>query len=377
MALAATLGSRGARLEVVWPDASVTQIGTPPALATVSLRSEDALRALLRGDHLALGECHLDGAVDVRGDFRQVMHVLEHLDVVPARREALRFWLRAWLDRRRFHRESVAFHYETAPRFFLPWLGKHRCYTHGFYEGESDQLDAAHERKLAYVLEALALRPGMRVLDVGFGWGAFLEFAAERGITVHGLTLAEAQRAFVARRIAERGLRASVACEDFADHAPTRPYDAVVFMGSLEHIPSYRLVTSFLRRHLAPGGRVYADFVSSPEGRLAGRFLRRHVFPGSSGYVDVAAFGRALGRAGVGIETLRDETASYVCTVRDWALAFDASRDALAAEFGERAVRAFGLYLWSAHHFLQAGRTRGWHVVAARPAVAGAKSDPS
>jgi cyclopropane-fatty-acyl-phospholipid synthase len=367
--LATSLAKAGVRMRVEWPGRPALEVGPEPPLASVHFHEESAVRALLDVDHLRLAEAYLDGDVDVEGDLRQVIHIVDHLDVSSARWQGLRFWLRIWLDRKRFHQETVAFHYEQSPGFFLPWLGKHRCYTHGFYESAGDGLEAAHERKLRYVLDALDLQPGMRVLDVGLGWGAFVEFAAERGIEVHGITLAEAQMDFVANRLRERDLAGSVECVDFADHVPASPYDAVVFMGSLEHIPDYRHVSRFLTRHLTSSGRVYADFVSSSEGRLAGAFLRRHVFPGASSYVDKTKLVRAFRRAGLAVETESDDTESYAHTVRDWAQRLDAAGPELEAEFGQRAVRTFALYLWSAHHFLESRRTTGWHLVASRSAV--------
>jgi len=363
-AVLAAFETEGARLRLVWPDGEEQVLGDEPSPATVRFHDDAGPRALRERDHLGLAEAYLDGSIDVEGDMREVIRVTDHLDVAPLRLASLRFWLRAWLDRRRFHRETVAFHYEQSPEFFLPWLGKHRCYTHGLYDSPEDGLGAAHERKLEHVIDALKLAPGKRVLDVGLGWGAFVEFAAEREITVHGITLAEAQAHYVRNRLAERRLAGSVECVDFADHVPAVPYDAVVFMGSLEHIPDYRLVSRFLTRHLAPGGRVYADFVSSPEGRLAGAFLRRHVFPGASSYVDRLALRRALERAGLVVEAEHDDTDSYTWTVRDWALALEEARPRLASEFGERPVRAFALYLWSACHFLDTRRTEGWRVIA-------------
>lgn len=357
----------GASLTVETPDREVIAIGTDPDRTRVVLRSQAAAAALRRGDHLAIAEAYLHGEIDVEGDFRQVLYVTDHLDMggVSRRREALT-WLRYVLDRRRFDRHSVAAHYDRPAEFFLAWLDPSRSYTHGFYASPDDDLAVAQRRKLQYAVDALGLVPGMEALDVGCGWGSFLEHAGRQGIRVHGVTLSREQHAFVAELIRAQRLPCTVTLVDFFDFRPSGAFDGVVFMGSLEHIPDYRFVARFLTRHLRPAARVYADFVTTREGRLAGAFLRKYIFPGVTGYVEVGRLVTELTRAGFNVAELTDDTLSDAWTVRDWALTLQSCKTDLAQRHGEVPVRAFLLYLWSSHHFLAANRTQAYHLVAAR-----------
>jgi cyclopropane-fatty-acyl-phospholipid synthase len=368
-ALGARIAAAGGSLTAVLPDGATLAVGSSPELSRVRFHTASAVAALLGGDHLALAEAYLHQEIDIEGDLRQALFVTDELDLGARSwlRQAL-LWLRFLVDRRRLNRASVAYHYDRPPDFFLAWLDPSRSYTHGFYAGPDDDLALAQRRKLQYAIDALALAPGMDVLDVGCGWGSFLEYAGRQGIRVHGLTLSRDQHAFVSERIRAGGLPCSVECVDFHDYRPARPFDGAVFMGSLEHLPDYRYVARFLARHLRPGARAYADFVSSREGWLAGAFLRKYIFPGISGYVEPARLRASLSAAGLEVGPLDDDTASCGYTVRDWARALEREHAGLAARHGELAVRAFLLYLWSSHHFLMAGRTQAYHLVTTRPA---------
>ena len=366
-ALAARMAAGGATLTVETPDGTRIPIGAEPGRARVALRTAAAVDALLRGDHLAAAEAYLRREIDIEGDHREALFVTDHLDLgAPSRwREAL-VWLRFVLDRRRLDRRSIAQHYDRPPAFFLAWLDPSRSYTHGFYATPDDDLPTAQRRKLQFAIDALELRPGMDVLDVGCGWGSFLELAGTQGIHVHGITLSRDQHAFVSELIRAKRLPCSVELVDFLDYRPARTFDGAVLMGSLEHMPDYRYLAGFLARHLTPPARAYADFVTTREGRLAGAFLRKYIFPGVSGYVELDRLVAALGRAGLNVRELGDDTLSCAYTVRDWARALERRRDELAARHGELSVRAFLLYLWSSHHFLLRNRTQAYHLVAAR-----------
>lgn len=357
----------GATLTVEAPDGAVIAIGADPERTRVVLRTPGALAALERGDHLALAEAYLHGEVELAGDLRQAIRVTDHLDMgrFSRLREACN-WMRYVLDRRRFDRQSVAAHYDRPPDFFLAWLDPSRSYTHGFYASAADDLASAQRRKLQFAIDALRLAPGMDVLDVGCGWGSFLEHAGSRGIRVHGLTLSETQHAFVTELIREKQLPCTVTYVDFFDYRPPLSFDGAVFMGSLEHIPDYRTVARFLARHLRPAAGVYADFVTTREGRLAGAFLRKHIFPGVTGYVELDRLLTALAGAGFTVGEIGEDTASCAMTVRDWALALQCCQETLRERHGAIAVRAFLLYLWSSHHFLATNRTHAYHLVARR-----------
>jgi cyclopropane-fatty-acyl-phospholipid synthase len=359
------LGAAGARLRVSWRDEILLEVGEAPPRARVHLRTDRPRDALLRGDLLDLAESYLDGEVEVAGDFLEVVKVTEALAPDPTWRERLALGAKLLLrDRRRLQRESIAFHYDRPPEFFLPWFERWRSYSHGLYATPHDEPSEAQERKLAAAVAALGLEPGMRVFDMGCGWGSFLEYAGLRGIRVHGITISGAQHAFVSELIRGKELPCTVEKVDFLDFRPAAPFDGAVFMGTLEHTPDYRRAARFLARHLVPGGRVWADFCSERRGHQVGAFLARHVWPGTARYVNVPRLLEALIAEGFNVHELADDTVSYACTCRDWAEALERESKALAERFGEKDVRVFRVFLRASQHFLASNRTQAYHLVA-------------
>jgi len=365
--IAAELEALGASLTVETPGQPEVRLGRRPDAARVVFKSRRALAALRSRSHLELAEAYLRGEIDLGGDLLEVMRVTEVIRPDPTAWERLSFTAKLlFRDRRRWNRESIAFHYDRPPEFFLPWLDRWRSYSHGFYASPADSVTDAQARKLQFAVDALGLEPGDAVFDMGCGWGSFVEYAGRQGIRVHGITISREQQRFVEALIERERLPCSVERTDLLDFRPSVRFAGAVFMGTFEHFPAYRRATRFLARRLAPGGRLYADFCSARGPQQGGAFLARHIWPGTATYVSVPRLLGALEREGFGIHALRDDTASYALTVGDWADAFDRASGELVARFGESPVRAFRLFLRASQYFLQRGRTQAHHLVAAR-----------
>jgi cyclopropane-fatty-acyl-phospholipid synthase len=371
--VAAALEEHGANLTVLWPGADPIRIGTRPESACVRFRDDRALDPLHRRDHLGLAEAYLDGAIDIDGEFIEAMRITEVIAPDPRPLERLRSALRLLLrDRRRLHRDSIEFHYDLAPDFYLPWLGSSRSYSHGLYTSPGDSVDDAQERKLAYAVEALGLEPGMSVFDMGGGWGSFLEYAGRRGIHVHAITISEPQYQFVNDLIRTHDLPCQIELVDFLDYeAPVR-FDGAVFMGTFEHFSDYRWAARFLRRHLKSNASLYTDFCAHDTAHQVGAFLAKYIWPGAASYVDPRRLRASFEREGFVIRDFADDTASYASTVRDWSDALERSRSGLAAKWGERRVRAFLLYLRASQYYFEQEKIQAYHMVATRCAA-----DPS
>jgi cyclopropane-fatty-acyl-phospholipid synthase len=366
---AVALNTHGANLTIHTPATQPIQIGAHPERTSVRFRSEQALDPLRRRDHLALAEAYLDGAIDIEGDFVEAMRITEVIAPDPIWLERLRFAARLLLrDRRRLQRESISFHYDIAPDFYLPWLDRSRSYSHGFYTSPTDSLEDAQARKLSYAVESLGLEPGMDVFDMGGGWGSFLEFAGKQGIRVHAITISEQQYRFVSELIRSHDLPCTIELVDFLDYQPARQFDAAVFMGTFEHFADYPWAARFLRENLKPGGRLYADFCAHDEVQQVGAFLAKYVWPGTATYVDRSGLATALEHEGFAILELVDDTPSYAATVRDWSNRLERAHTELASKWGERQVRAFLLYLRASQYYFEQNKVQAYHLVAARPA---------
>jgi cyclopropane-fatty-acyl-phospholipid synthase len=363
--VAARLAEASANLTLVAPGLDPLRIGARPDAARVVFKTEDALDPLVERDHLALAEAHLEGRIDIEGDLLEALTVVGEILPVPSRLDRLRLWLRLVTRRRaRYERESVAFHYDRPPAFFLPWLDRWRCYSHGIYGSPEDEIAGAMARKMQRAIDALRLEPGMDVFDMGGGWGCFVEYAGLQGIRVHSITISEEQHRFVQRLIREKELPCTSELVNLRVYTPRVRFDGAVFMGTFEHYTDYRSAARFLARHLEPGGRLWADFCAQRSNFTLGRFMKRYLWPGPVTYVNPYRWVREFVREGFNIYEMEDDTLSYAYTVRDWHRALVASRKALAEQFGEPAVRAFLLFLGGSYHFLMQNRTQAYHVVA-------------
>ena len=363
-AFAGRLDAAGANLTLRGESGQEIAVGADPCRAIVVFHSAGALAALATENHLALAEAYLRGEIDIEGDLLEVMKVTETLVLEQGWFGRLRLAARLWLrNRAEYDRESAAFHYDRPPEFFLPWLGRSRCYSHGLFVGEDESLDEAMERKMGTAVERLGLRPGMDVLDMGGGWGCFVEYAGLRGIHVHAITISEAQHRFVRALIEEKQLPCSVELVNFREYRPVRRFDAAVFMGTFEHNPEYGLAAEFLRQNLVPGARVWADFCAQRVDFTIGRFMKKYIWPGPTRYVNPYRLMEAFVRAGFNVHEMRDDTRSYELTTRRWGDLLEARRKDLAARFGEESVRAFLLFLRGSTLFLARNRTQAYHVV--------------
>jgi cyclopropane-fatty-acyl-phospholipid synthase len=365
--LAARLEQLGAQLAIETPGAPLRQVGVPPERARVRFLDSAALTPLLRGDHLALAEAYVHGRIDIEGDMAEVLKVTDviALDESPWQRARLALGL-ALRGRLAMNRAAVGFHYDRPPEFFLPWFERWRSYSHGFWEGPDDDPSAAQARKMQHAIDALGVGAGDRVLDMGAGWGSFLEYAGRQGIHVHGITISREQHRYVEALIHAHRLPCSIEFADFFAYRPAQRFDGAVFLGTMEHVGDYAYAARFLARHLAPAGRVYADFCATREGFHVGRFLRTWIWPGAVTYVDLGRLVGEFSKAGLDVHELADDTLSYAWTVRDWASRLEREREGLAERFGEPTVRAFLLYLWGSYHFLANDRTQAYHLVAGR-----------
>lgn len=363
----AALDRGGARLALTLPDGTTLATTAGPPAARVVFSDPADVAALARGDHLAVAEAFLAARIDIAGDGFEVMKATDVLDLDVGRATRALWLLKLRLpSRAAWNAASIAFHYDRPADFFLPWFERWRSYSHGFYASPDDDPAAAQARKLQYAIDRLGLRPGMRVFDMGGGWGSFVEYAGRQGIRVETITISREQHRFLSALIAREQLPCRVELADFLAYRPSAPYDGAVFMGTLEHVPDYRRVGEFLARWLAPGARVYADFCARGRDHQFAAFIAKHVWPGPTAAVDLGRLIGVLGAAGFNVHEIGDDTLSYAYTVRDWAHALAARHRELAARFDESSVRTFLLLFWSSYHFFMTNRTQAYHVVAGR-----------
>jgi len=246
---------------------------------------------------------------------------------------------------------AISHHYDVSNRFYEIVLGPSMAYTCACYPYEAATLEQAQAEKHDLVCRKLGLRPGMRLLDVGCGWGGMVMHAAEQyGVQAIGVTLSRQQAEWARKTIAERGLsdRAEVRHCDYRD-VPEGDFDAISSIGLTEHVGAANLPAYFRFLHglLRPGGRLLNHSITRPsttEPHRAGKFIDRYVFPDGEleGVGTIVSAMQDNGFEVRHVESLREH---YARTLRDWCANLSAQWDEAVGEVGANRARVWLLYM--------------------------------
>jgi cyclopropane-fatty-acyl-phospholipid synthase len=319
--------------------------GTPKA--TIVVNSARGLAALLSLDATRLAEAYRKGALEVVGDLQSLLSLR---GVFRDRHPLTSVW--RYLQPRIFGRIAsdtawIADHYEYPDDFYMRFLDvRHRCYSQAVFASDDEPLEDAQSRKLQFAVDAIRVKPGDRVLDIGGGWGAFTEYGGRLGLRVTSLTLSRASESFIQRLIDAQGLPCRIVREHLFEHQPEQPYDAIVNLGVTEHLPDYPATLARYRRLLKPGGRVYLDASAGRMSRDVSAFLLRHLFPGNGTVLCLHKYLKAVSDTPFAVVNVVNDRHNYLLTARHWAQNLDSNREAIVAVWGEPLYRTFRLYLW-------------------------------
>lgn len=279
---------------------------------------------------------------------------------------------------RRRDADAIAHHYDVSNRFYELLLGPSMTYTCAVYPGEDATLEQAQARKHDLICRKLGLEPGMRLLDVGCGWGQLVRHAVEHyGVSALGVTLSAQQARWGQRAIEREGLgdRAQIRHCDYRD-VTERGFDAISSVGLTEHVGvrRYPAYFTFLRDRLRDGGRLlnhcitWADNRHRPMSRTA--FVERYVFPDG----ELAGSGRIVTEiedAGLEVRHHENLREHYARTCAGWSANLAEHWPECVAQAGLGRARVWGLYLAGSRlHFERRGM--GLHqVLAVRPSDRG------
>jgi len=263
---------------------------------------------------------------------------------------------RRWLAGRRHSKgrdaSAISHHYDVSNTFYEWVLGPSMAYTCACYPSQDATLEQAQATKFDLVARKLAVKPGMRLLDVGCGWGGMVMHAAsEYGVQALGVTLSAEQASWAQQAIKERGLSdlAEVRHLDYRDVSESR-FDAISSIGLTEHIGKAQLPDyfRFLHSKLVPGGRLLNHCITRPDNcgpaRVTAGFIYRYVFP--DGELEGPGYLMSLMHDN-GFEVRHSENLRehYAKTLQAWCANLDEHWDEAVAEVGEGTARVWRLYL--------------------------------
>ncbi|HEX2901890.1 MAG TPA: cyclopropane-fatty-acyl-phospholipid synthase family protein, partial [Jatrophihabitans sp.] len=278
-------------------------------------------------------------------------------------------------------RAAIAHHYDLSNEFYALILDESMAYSSGYYEQWDNSLADAQRAKLDLICRKLGLQPGMRLLDVGCGWGSLSLHAAEHyGVRVLGVTLSRQQHEFISKRIAERGLadRLEVRVQDYRE-LREQPFDAVASIEMGEHVGQHNYPTyaGQLFAHLKPGGRLLLQQMSRHAGTApgGGAFIENYIAPD----MHMRPLSETLGfleRAGFEIRDVQALREHYVRTVEGWLDTFESHYADAVAMVGEEMARVWRLYLVGGGLSFEEGRMGVDQILAVRTGERGESGMP-
>ena len=325
-----------------------------------------------RPHELALAHSYIRGDLEVEGDWLAMLDARDRWSTEPTWSQRALFGLQLLMPATWSNARAIDAHYTRGDDFYLSFIERrYRFYSHCLFAHPEQSLEDAAERKLETMWHALGLEPGMRLLDIGGGWGGVTQYCGERGVHVTSLTLTEDSARYIRGLIAERDLPGEVIVEDILDHQSERPYDHAVIYGVIEHVPNYRHFCAKVWDLLPPGGRLYMDASAAHRKFLTSAFTRRYIWGGHHSFLCLQDIVQELLLHGFTLEEVVCETQDYGLTMQHWARRLEEARAFIEEGWGEETYRAFRLYLWGGAHTFATNRLQAYHLVAERRAAAG------
>ncbi|MFE6859667.1 class I SAM-dependent methyltransferase [Nocardia sp. NPDC057668] len=367
-----------------WDGSRAAAAGQSPG--TLRIRSKDALAHMVWAPgELGLGRAFVSGSADLDGDLFAMLRALQtavpgnarlgaagavralgaagRLGALGRRPEPPREEARPRRGRahtRARDAAAISHHYDVGNDFYNLVLGPSMTYScarftapHDDGTGPADpavSLADAQRAKHDLICRKLGLTPGLRLLDVGCGWGSMaIHAAATYGAQVVGVTISREQADLARRRVAEAGLSANVEIRlaDYRDLGGEH-FDAISSIGMFEHVGSERAAEYFdtLRALLRPRGRLLNHAISARGGsKIPPRsFIGRYVFPDGE-LRDVGEVVLAMERAGFEVRDVESLREHYALTLRAWVANLERDWPAAVALVGEGRARIWRIYM--------------------------------
>jgi cyclopropane-fatty-acyl-phospholipid synthase len=345
-------------LEVIDPSGACRTFGPGgPPRVRVRIGGVRTQLGLLLDPELRLGETYMDGTLAIEeGTLGELLELCIANPDALARHplERARRMLAGLLRFVQHHnpvrraRANAAHHYDLSGALYRAFLDRDMQYSCAYFARGNETLEEAQEKKKAHIAAKLLLEPGMKVLDIGSGWGGLgLYLAREAEVEVTGLTLSREQLEVTRRRAAASGLARRVRAELKDYRQETGRYDRIVSVGMFEHVGARHYREFFARigdllkedgiALLHSIGRMSVPGTTNP-------WIRRYIFPG--GYCPaLSEVLAAVERAGLWVTDIEILRLHYADTLREWARRFAQHRERIAKLYDERFCRMWEFYL--------------------------------
>ncbi len=358
-----------------------SSIGGADAKARVRINSVDAFRRILWSPgELGLSRAFVMGDIEIEGDsfatlslltrvqpnagrlgFKTALTTLKNLHrlgaigtALPAPTEEAR--QRGKKHSRRRDSAAISHHYDVGNEFYRLVLGKTMTYSCARFIEAEDSLDQAQTDKYDLICRKLGLNTGegrgkgMRLLDVGCGWGGMVLHAAQNyGVTAVGITLSQQQATLARERVAKAGLsdKIEIRVQDYRDLGNER-FDAISSIGMFEHVGRHKMAEYFttLNRVLEPQGRLLNHAIDSVGSSLMPEngFVARYVFPDGE-LQDLSVSVGAMQDAGFEVRDVESLREHYDRTLRHWVANLEKNWAKAVELVGIQRARVWWIYM--------------------------------
>jgi cyclopropane-fatty-acyl-phospholipid synthase len=258
-------------------------------------------------------------------------------------------------------------HYDLGNDLYEIMLDARMVYTCGYWKN-AKTLEEAQDAKLELVAKKAGLKPGMKVLDLGCGWGGFALYAAEKhGCEVLGVTIAKEQQRYGQAKAQTANLPVEIRLCDYREVSGT--YDAVVSIGMMEHVgwKNHRNLMEVVHRSLKDDGIAVLHTIGSNETQRHGiPFFEKYIFPNAAS-PSIAQLGKAMENLFV-VEDWHNFGPDYEATLLAWWDRFNAGYARLdQKKYDHRFYRMWRFYLLAAAGAVRARESQLWHLVMTKP----------
>lgn len=336
-----------------------------------------AIRRIVAEGSLGLGETYMQGdwdAAQLDAFFYRLLRAQLHLKVKPAG-----LWLHrlqhALLNQQNGKRawRVGEYHYNLGNAFYQAMLDPRMTYTCGYWQ-QALELNQAQEHKLEMICQKLKLAPGMRLLDIGCGWGSLMGYAAERyGVECVGVTVSSEQIKWGRQRYAH--LPIEFRLQDYRELH--EPFDAIASVGMFEHVgrKNYRTFMQVAQRCLTDGGLCLLHTIGKNISNVPpDPWLDRYIFPNGD-LPSIQQIARALEGLFV-MEDLHNFGADYDKTLMAWYDNFHQHWPAFRQDYGEVFYRKWRYYLLSCAGAFRARDIQLWQWVLSKQGLVGGYQRP-
>jgi len=352
--------------------------GAPGPDVTMQLTDPTLYRKLFFNPELHAGEAYMDGRMSFPGSSLRGFLTLFSVNRLSLGNQPMQKVLRR-VSRglKRFQqanpvgkaRQNVAHHYDLGNAFYKLFLDSDLFYSCAYFRSEDDTLEEAQRNKCRLIAAKLNLKPGLKVLDIGCGWGGLARYLAQiADVEVTGVTLSTEQHALAVEAVKAAGLESRVHIElkDYRDLSGA--FDRIVSVGMFEHVGVGHYEEFFAKVNdlMADDGLMVLHSIGhmSPPG-TASPWLRKYIFPGAYSPALSEVF-PAVENNSLWVTDLEFLRVHYATTLRHWQQRFDENRAAIAQMYDERFCRMWEFYLISAEMMFRTGSQEVFQMQLAR-----------